>query len=457
MTLLTLLACAPETTPLPAEVEVPLHDVWGIAAADDHDADPHVVEVHLEAAKTEVQWVEGSPTEVWAYNGQVPGPLIHARVGDTLRVVFDNALPNDDTTIHWHGLRIPDDQDGVPMIVDPVGPGESFTYAFTLPDPGTYWYHPHVAANEQVERGLQGVIVIDEAEPPEVDRDRYFVVDDVLLSDDGRVQGHFANPDGMTVMMGRYGNTLLTNGSTELLVDTMRPGAVERWRLLNTANARPMFIDVRGAEWRVVGTDGGLLSEPYNVGKQEIHPGQRFDLEVLAPAEGEVVELEMVIDGTRYPVFSATVEGEAVADHEVDWPAAPLPEIVTAEQAIEVTLGADTSGSELLWTVNGEAYVEGDMVPVTGDVPTTMHLRETSGLDHPFHLHGQFFQVVDRDGKPADEPGPRDTVVVRGQGEVTIFTGFENAGRWMAHCHILEHAEAGMMTEYDVSDGGDGM
>ncbi len=459
MTLLLALACTPETPVKTdtAEAETPLHEVWGIAPAEDFDPDPGVVEVHLEAAKAEVQWVEEGPTEVWAYNGQVPGPLIHARVGDTLRVVFDNGLPSDDTTIHWHGLRIPDDQDGVPMIMDPVGPGESFTYEFTLPDAGTYWYHPHVAANEQVERGLQGAIVIDEPEPPAVDKDRYFVVDDVLLADDGRVEGHFANPDGMTVMMGRYGNTLLTNGSTELLVDTMRPGAVERWRFLNSANARPMKIDVQGADWRVVGTDGGLLEEPYTVGKQEIHPGQRFDVEVRAPEAGSVVELQMVIDGTRYPVFTATVEGEAIDEHDVSWPAAGLPEIMPAEQVIEVELGADTSGSELLWTVNGLAYEEGQMIDVIGDVPTTLHLTETSGLDHPFHLHGQFFQVVDREGEPADEPGLRDTVVVRGQGEVTVFTGFENAGRWMAHCHILEHAEAGMMTEYDVSEGGEGM
>ena len=165
----------------------------------------------------------------------------------------------------------------------------------------------------------------------------------------------------------------------------------------------------------------------------------------------------MVIDGTAYPVFTATVEGEAVDTVDVVWPAALVPEIVQAEQAIEVELGADTSGSELKWTVNGEVFEEGTMIDVVGDVPSTLHFTETSGLDHPFHLHGQFFQVVDREGKPADEPGLRDTVVVRGQGEVTVFTGFENAGRWMAHCHILEHAEAGMMAEYRVSEGDDGM
>ncbi|MFZ5475901.1 MAG: multicopper oxidase family protein [Myxococcota bacterium] len=454
---LALFACVGDD-PVPAAVAddgpPPLHEVWGIAPAEDLDPADGVVEVHLEAGETEVDWVEAGPTTVWAYNGQTPGPLLHARVGDTLRVVLTNTL-EDETTIHWHGLRIPDDQDGVVPMMDPVQPGESFTYEFTLPDAGTFWYHPHVMANEQIERGLQGVIVVDEAEVPAVDADRYFVLDDVLLKDSGAIDGGFRNIAGMDAMMGRYGNTLLTNGATGTLTATMRPGSVERWRLLGSANARTLYASVKGASWRVVGSDGGLLPAPYEADPIALPPGQRYDLEVIA--EDDEVTLQVLVPTsngryTRYPAFEATVEGEPVEPREVVWPAAALPEVTQAEQLVELDLDADTSSGAYVWTINGAAFEEGAAIPLAGKVPTSIRIVESSGLDHPFHLHGQFFQIVTRDGEASGEPGLKDTVLVPGLGEVELYTELENPGRWMAHCHILEHAELGMMTEIDVSE-----
>ncbi|MFT4978492.1 MAG: FtsP/CotA-like multicopper oxidase with cupredoxin domain, partial [Myxococcota bacterium] len=111
------------------------------------------MEVHMTASETTAMWGNDETSGVWAYNEQVPGPLIHAWKGDLVRVVFTNDLP-EETTIHWHGLRIDDEMDGVPAIQDPIQPGETFTYEFTPPDAGTYWYHPHVQAHEQIERGL---------------------------------------------------------------------------------------------------------------------------------------------------------------------------------------------------------------------------------------------------------------------------------------------------------------
>ncbi|MFZ5479502.1 MAG: multicopper oxidase family protein [Myxococcota bacterium] len=458
MLLLPLFACQPDPpAPTPAADAPPeLREVWGVPAAEDVDPDPTVVEVHLEADEAEVDWVEGDPTTVWAYNGQVPGPLIHARVGDTLRVVFTNAL-DDETTIHWHGLRISDAMDGVPAIMDPVGPGESFTYEFTLPDAGTYWYHPHMMANEQIERGLQGAIVVDEAEPPEVDADRFFVLDDVLLGDDARIDGGFQNLPGMDGMMGRYGDTLLANGSTAVLADSVRPGSVERWRVLATSNARTLYVDVEGAAWRIVGTDGGLLAEPYERSPVPLPPGQRYDLEVIPEEGAETVTLEVLVPAStgrfdRFPVFEAAVEGEPREARAVSWTPVEAPEVRQAEQRVEIDLDADTSSGAYEWTINGIVYGEDAVMPVDGKVPTQIHITESSGLDHPFHLHGQFFQIVERVGGTTSEPGLKDVVLVPGSGEVTLYTEFENPGRWMAHCHILEHAELGMMTEMVVGE-----
>lgn len=442
-------ACTPKSTD--SAVETALHDVWGPAVAEDFDADPNVVEVHLVAGASTVSWVDGVETEVWAYNGQVPGPLIHAQVGQTLRVVVDNEL-EEETTIHWHGLRIPDDQDGVPSMMDPVQPGSTYTYEFELPDAGSFWYHPHYNATEQIERGLQGAIVIDEAEVPAVDRDRYFVVDDVLLNDSGQIKGGFANPDSMTVMMGRYGNTLLLNGSTETLTDTIAPGSVERWRVVNTSNARDVKVDIVGASYRVVASDGGIVPEPYTKSKVHLPPGQRYDFEVRPDEGATEVTLDVLPGGgERYSMFSATVTGDALTTATPEWTPADLPEVVTAEQEVEIVLDADTSGQSMTWTINGEVYDEMMSIPVAGSVPTRILITEKSGIGHPFHLHGQFFQIVSEDGNDPEQPGFKDTVWVSGESEIELYTGFENPGRWMAHCHILEHAEAGMMTEFEVS------
>jgi len=458
LALVALLACAPDADPATApggpsdtEPAIVLPDVAGVAAAEDLDPDPDVVEVHLTASKTDLTWIEGTTTPAWAYNDQVPGPLIHATVGDTLRVVFTNDLPAA-TTIHWHGLRIDDEMDGVPAVQEPVKSGETFTYEFVLPDAGTYWYHPHVRGHEQVERGLYGPLIVHEAEPPVVDQDRMFVLDDVLLESDGSF-GSFGL-SGMTGMHGRHGNYLLANGTTEMLTDTIQPGAVERWRVVNTANARLMWIDVEGAKWRVVGVDGGVLDEPYSAGKLRLPVGRRFDLEVVPKANAESVQLRVLLPAQigfdKYPMFEAAVEGDALETPTPDWVAAPMPELEETTQDVEIVLDAAAGGFRMKWVINGEAYDESEPIPVQANVPTRVLLRDESGAGHPFHLHGQFFEVLSQNGEPFDVPGPLDTVWVNGDDELELYTTFDNPGLWMGHCHILEHAELGMMTSFDV-------
>ncbi|MEZ4318151.1 MAG: multicopper oxidase family protein [Myxococcota bacterium] len=449
-----VLACTPETVEdSPQEPSLPM--VEGVAAAEDHDDDPKVVEVHLTASRTEKDWIDGGATPVWAYNGQVPGPLIHARVGDTLRVVFTNDLP-DPTTIHWHGLRIDNAMDGVPAVQEPIEPGETFTYEFVLPDAGSYWYHPHIRGHEQVDRGLYGPLVVHEAQEsePTVDRDRYFVLDDVALQENGRHYGF--STGGMDGMHGRHGNVLLANGQTELITDTVQPGTVERWRIVNTANARLMYADVRGADWRVVGVDGGLLEEPYTTDRLRLPVGRRFDVEVIPRADAEKLKLRVLIPSQtgfdRFPMFEAAIEGPPASTAVPIWPAAAMPDPVPETQEVDVELDFGSGGMMgMAWVINGQRYEEGDSIPIQGNVPTRIHLRDVSGAGHPFHLHGQFFEVLSRNGVEGDIPGPLDTIHVGGDDELELFTMFDNPGLWLGHCHILEHAELGMMTSFDVT------
>ena len=429
--------------------EVPLPEVWGVAPAEDMDRDARVVEVHLEASVQEVEWLEGSTTTFWTYNGQYPGPLIQARVGDTLRVVFTNNL-DEPTTIHWHGLRIDNLMDGVPAIQDPVEPGETFTYEFVLPEAGSFWYHPHVRGHEQIERGLQAPLVVHEAEPVDIP-ERYFVIDDAWVEDDGAWGTFDVHNSHPLQVHGRYGNRLVVNGQLDPVQDEL--AGVERWRIVNTANARTLWVDIKNADWRVIAVDGTLLPEPYETERFRLPIGRRVDLEVIPT--GDAV-LNVVLPDTsgfvtqwdEYPVFQGTAGAETGAWQ--DWGGADLPAIREAEQEVEMILNVDGGGADIDWIINGEVYGEHETLPVQANTPTLIRVKDKSQAEHPFHLHGQFFQVVERNGEGADEPGLMDTVLVEGRDELYLYTEFENPGLWMAHCHILEHAERGMMTEIHV-------
>ena len=433
----------------------PLPAVWGLAPVEDMDPDPDVVEVHLTASRTQATFIDNGPTRVWAYNDTVPGPLLQLWKGQALRVVFTNDL-REATTIHWHGLRIPDEMDGVPAVQEPVAPGETFIYEFTPPDAGSYWYHPHTRSRVQVERGLYGALVVHEEAPPAYDRERYFVLDDVRLDADGGLSD-LATLSHMDGMHGRHGNVLLANGSSEVLRDDVLRDHRERWRIVNTANARLMWVDVTGGDWRVVAVDGTLLPEPIVGDAPVLLPvGRRLDLEVVPGARPEAVRLRIVLpDGrgadTPYVMFEGTLVGDEMAPGFLDWsvPALPAPRTVTQE--LGLSLDGQGSMMSLNWLINGATYDDSTPIAARGRTPTRIVIREQSGLPHPFHLHGQFFQVVTRDGLPR-LPGLMDTVLVDGDETVELYTELDNPGAWMAHCHILEHAELGMMTEVHVSE-----
>ncbi|MFO0750000.1 MAG: multicopper oxidase family protein [Myxococcota bacterium] len=439
------------------QAPVALPEVLAPAVAEDLDPDPHVVEVSLTAKKKRVEILPHLVVEMWTYNGSIPGPLIHCRVGDEVIVHFQNDLP-EPTTVHWHGLRIPADMDGSPRIQDPIPAGGSFTYRFTPPDAGSFWYHPHVKTNEQIEKGLYGLFVVHEAEDPSVDADRYIALDDILLDTDGLAP--FLS-DMMEEMHGRTGNTLLTNGQVDALELTATKGRVERWRLVNTANARTMELTLEGASWRVMGTDGGLIATPYGVGRLVLPVGQRYDLEVTYDQAG-TAELQShvltvndhnQVEELAIPVVSVAVAESAAAPTVAAWPTVPaLPARVPTDSA-ELVLDAKSTSQGIEWMINGESMPMDPLFEVAKGSTMTIVLKNKQVPEHPFHLHGQFFEIAKRNGKAVtDEPGLKDTVLIHGSETVELRAYMDNPGRWMAHCHILEHSELGMMGEFLVDD-----
>ena len=284
---------------------------------EDINPDENVVEVNLVAEAAQVEYVEGVPTTVWTYNGVI-APVIEAKVGDTLIVHFTNNLPDDnETTVHWHGLELPANMDGSMIAQDPVPAGGQFTYEFELLRASTYWFHPHIRGYEQVELGLQGLLVVHDPAQDEAlalpEREHWFVLDDVLL-DSGQVAAPYpVDPleNATTQINGRVGNTLLVNGKVgqELDVQIGRP---QRIRMINTSNTRFMRISVPGHTLYRIGGDQGLLEQAIPVPEIEqvlvdgemisdpdlskgliLTPGERADV-VFIPqgSDGEAVPLE---------------------------------------------------------------------------------------------------------------------------------------------------------------------
>lgn len=444
-----------EPPPEPAVVLPELIDAS--AVLEDENPDPDIVEVRLTASHQMIDLGDGMVYEMMTYNGLAPGPALQAKVGDEVIVHFQNDL-GQPTTIHWHGLRISDQMDGNPRIQEPVPPGGTFEYRFVVPEAGTFWYHPHVRSNVQVEHGLYGPIVFMDEDDPEYDAERIVVLDDILIDPDSELlpPALGSHPE---VMHGRYGNVLLTNGYiSEAATAEAEQGHVERWRLVNTANARTMTLSIEGASFRVIGVDGGKLREPYELDRLLMPVGTRFDVEVTYQDAGEVRLVSHVLSSTAtgdveeigMPVYVVEVAAAERTPRVIEWPVlAPLP-VREVERDAELVFDAVNTPSGVQWRINGESHPMEPLFIFREGETVRMTLRNEAGPEHPFHLHGQWFEVVDQGTPWTSQPGLKDTVLVPGFESVEVIAYLDNPGRWMAHCHILEHAQLGMMAEIVV-------
>ena len=417
-------------------------------------ADRSLVEVDLEAREADWELTPGRATRVWAFDGQIPGPTIEAHVGDVLEVRLTNRLP-EPTTIHWHGLRVPAAMDGTDMVQSPIAPGETFTYRFALPDAGTFWYHPHSNEVVQLERGLYGAIVVRGDQEPRLDADRVLVLDDVQLDRRGQVK-----PPGWWIEQhnGREGSTRLINGRKEPEL-TIAGGQIERWRIVNAASARYVRLSIGGQPFTLIGTDGGLIDAPVTMNEILLTPADRVELAVGPFAEGETLHIDSLPYNRRSTKRSRTerfgtlrVGPAAPSRAEIPARLRDIEPLVTGSVTAtrEVHLGVRPSLRHgVQFIINREPHHRDQPVRV-GELQVWDVVNDML-MDHPFHLHGFFFQVLDVNGQPPSFRSWEDTVNIPPKARVRIaWMPDERPGEWMYHCHILEHHASGMMGHFEV-------
>jgi FtsP/CotA-like multicopper oxidase with cupredoxin domain len=488
-----------------------------------------------------------------AYNGSVPGPTLRVEEGSEIVV---NAVNDGDieATVHWHGLRLDNRYDGTHQTQRPMEVGESFEYRLQFPDPGVYWYHPHIREDYGQEMGLYGNILVVPSDPdywPPAHRELLVTLDDILI-EEGRV-APFSASETTHAAMGRFGNTMLVAGVADLALDT-QAGEVVRFYFTNTANTRVFNVAVRRARMKLVGGDSGRCEREEFVDSVVLAPSERAVVDVLFDTPGTAAlehrtpehsyELApitvgedrvepgpgLAFDALRTnPEMAAERERIApyleaepdkslafVAEMDFEAPEGPVvytcpmhPEVVSDVQGKCPECGMKLMPASLVAEAGGHDHEHGhehghddhehhhdhadaggiewedDMVDVnrlttpantrwklvdrsTGaanheiswkfKVGDRVKIRLVNEMDsdhpmhHPFHVHGAGrFLVLARDDVVEPNLVWSDTVLIRTGEVVDILLDVTNPGHWMAHCHIAEHHESGMMFSFDVT------
>ncbi|MDQ3438219.1 MAG: multicopper oxidase family protein, partial [Actinomycetota bacterium] len=485
------------------------------------------------------------------YNGSIPGSTLHVDQGSEITVQVAN---NGDVeaTVHWHGLRLENRYDGVPDETQaPIPPGGAFTYKLRFPDPGFYWYHPHIREDFAQEMGLYAPIIVEPADPsywPSVDRQLTVTLDDVLIEDGKMVP--FRRSGSTFTAMGRFGNVMLINGESEFAGEAAL-GEVVRLYLVNTANTRIFNFALRSARMKLIGGDSGRYERETFVEEVLLSPSERAVVDVLFDTTGEV-RLEHRTPDHTYDLGSFSVAGTATGDAAGNTAGSfevlrTDPELTTERVLIEHDLerepdkvlsivasmpllyggevqpassyacpmhpevtstspgtcpkcgmklvpsdampesasgtheghahGGHNHGDGLEWEdlmpeinratdptnmiwklVDRESGAENHAISWSFTQGERVKIRLINEVDsdhpmhHPFHVHGAGrFLILSRDGQTEPNLVWKDTVLLRAGETVNILLYVTNPGLWMAHCHIAEHIEGGMMFSFEVA------
>ena len=410
-------------------------------------------------------------TPIWGYGGRVPGPTIRVRQGERVVRRFVNGLPQP-STVHWHGIRIENAMDGAPELTQPlVEPGAEFLYDFAPPDAGTYWYHPHHRAFEQMARGLYGMLVVEERDAPEVDREEVLVIDDWRLAEDASLHASFGALHDWA-HAGRIGNWVTVNGESAWSREASRHERL-RLRLVNVANARIFTLELKHLEGWVVALDGQPLPAPEAAGPLVLAPGQRADLIVdVVAGEGDEAFLVSRERDDDYALAAFPVRGVSRASRlsaPAPLPPNPVPPLGDLARARRETLRMDggamggmreamlggrmmgvreLAGQGKVWAFNGIAEMPDEplLTARRGETVRLTMINDTA-WPHGMHLHGHHFHAVAPDGTA----GPlRDTLLMDRGETVEIAFVADNPGDWLLHCHMPEHSISGMMTWFRV-------
>jgi FtsP/CotA-like multicopper oxidase with cupredoxin domain len=445
-----------------------------------------LLEADLTAALSSVMMGDRT-RQVMTYNGQTPGPILEARPGDTVRIRFTNQLP-DPTNLHYHGLHIPPTGTADNVFLS-VPTGESFTYEFTLPadhPAGTFWYHPHYHGKvaEQVFGGLAGLFVVrgelDEIPEIQAAHEEFLVLKDFEFDDRDRIP----TPQHMFQMWGREGSLLTVNGQVRPSFTIPQDGLL-RLRILNASSSRFYKLAIPNHTMHLIATDGGALEAPVEMDDLLLAPGERAEVLIQGNAEpGEYQLLNLPYDRGLFTMMRGMAGDETIGT-EPDVlatltygdrqpaslptaliPVESLPEPVrTRSFSLNHGMGRRSDmnhgmgpgmmggGMDMLFLINGKAFEHSrvDTAVNLGDVEE-WEIRNTGGMDHPFHIHVNHFQVISRNGVPEPYRAWKDTVLVAFQETVRIRVPFRQfAGRTVYHCHILDHEDKGMMGILDIN------
>ena len=415
----------------------------------------------LIAAPLDVELVAGHKTQAWAFGPSAPGTELRVRQGEWLRVRFINHLPVA-TTIHWHGIRLPLEMDGVPYVSQlPVLPGEYFDYKFRVPDAGSYWYHPHVNSSEELGRGLVGPLIIEEREPTGFKYEKTLSLKSWHVDEVGNFV-EFSIPRE-AARGGTAGRLATINGVPQAVID-LPAGQITRVRILNLDNTLTYRLNIPGVEAQIYALDGNPV-EPRPLGKEYwLGPGMRICLAIKAPAAGEELSLR------NGPVRLGTLRSVANTDAPSQWPPAlpanPIaePDLANAvklnfnfEWVGSVSVNVDNGKPPSLWQINGKAW---DITDKTcADRPIAklekgksyiFELKNMTQYQHPIHLHGMSFKVI-ASNRHKVIPYFTDTYLLGKNERAQVALVADNPGIWMFHCHVIDHMETGLMAAIEVA------
>jgi FtsP/CotA-like multicopper oxidase with cupredoxin domain len=453
----------------------------------------------------------GTPTKVFTINGQMPGPTLRFREGDWARIRVHNKL-SEETMLHWHGLLVPNGQDGVPHITaPPIEAGETRTYEFPIKQSGTYWYHSHQGLQEQ--KGILGSIVITPRDGESVKTDRDYVV---LMSD----WTNESTAEVLRTLVRGSSYYSLKKGSPQSLLGAAKAGATREWfdrekarmpamdisdvaydaffingqreqalvgkpgerirlRLINGGAASYFYAESSTGEMTIIASDGQRV-EPVKVKRLLMGDGETYDVLITVPSSGTWEVRATANDGSghasawigegerhaapdvpkpdlyRMDAMLMAAMDDTMADHER--PSAPYAKLRAPRSTLlpkhakvntmELRLTGDMQ--RYIWSFNGKTMVEESMIPVQRGEVLRLELINDTMMHHPIHLHGFFFRVVTDQG----ERSPlKHTVDVPPMGRRTIEFEANELGSWMFHCHLLYHMASGMGRMVMVSDG----
>jgi bilirubin oxidase len=442
----------------------PRDDALTLPALVNVSKKPKTVEVNITAAVATLSLVPGVRTEVFAYNGHVPGPTLDVREGDHVIVHFRNDLP-EPTTVHWHGIHLPIESDGSPF--DPIKPGQTHVYEFTVRPgtAGTYWYHPHPdrRTGYAIGKGLFGGIIVRAADDPLPASipERLLILSDNRFLQDGAIDfPDAASPHGgIDEENGREGPVLFVNGQVMPTL-SIRSGEVQRWRIVNASAGRIYRIALAGHTFLHIGSDGGLFETPREVKELLLTTGERVEVLVRGTDAPGAKSALQNLPYDRYAPQTRPKDWHTIMDlGTLQTTSEPAVTPIAIPAKLRPVPPLDTLKSTATRTVVfGQGMINGktmDMARV--DVSTKVgateiwEIENIVGMDHPFHLHGFQFQVLDRDGVPEPYRSWKDMLNIPKHSTARIIVRYDDyPGKWMFHCHILDHEDHGMMGVLEV-------